>query len=202
MNKFIFLCLLTVSFILPSASSGETIPNTVKSYRKLLTRIPNTKAGMLQLATLFVTEGVNKMALTKVIVPGTAEYTAFFKYKEIAEYAKKYYDAQWKKWNKNDPGIDPGMEKTNIKIYSATVKDIVNHTGKLWVHFTLLSKGMWPYIKEKYIIYKCYYKKPGKKYGFRISGFTHVNGRWTIFPKMKRVLRIIPKKILNKYRSR
>jgi hypothetical protein len=143
---------------------------------------PAGEAGARAVLSAFLKPGADPRALTKPLVPTSADYLAAFQ-QEFAAKAEAYYAPLWSK----GLVVFAKSDQTELLLSSATSKDF-----QAWNEKANMFPGGYKKVKDVFqpgvVIYRFKFVKAGDHLGMAYDGLVHVNGHWRIFPKPWRVL--------------
>ena len=147
--------------------------------QQAFSKFPGTKDGARALLGEFLKPGADLKKLTMELRPTREDYRAFYTDERMAERAEVFFD---KLWSSGDAVVAPKDGQTELKLFSATPKEMVDDVGES----SSFPPGMLALagdLKQDLPIYAFKFVKPGEDIGMAFEGLTHINGRWRLFPK-------------------
>jgi len=142
-------------------------------------KFPGTKDGAKALLGEFLKPEADRKKLTMELRPTKEDYRAFYAEEGEAARAEAYYE---KLWASGEAVIAPKDGQTELRLFSATVKELDNYEGE-YAEFPTAMISLANDLKPDLTIYAFKFVKPGEKSGMAYEGLTHINGRWRLFPK-------------------
>jgi hypothetical protein len=143
------------------------------------TKFPGTPDGAKALLTEFQKPGADTKKLTMELKPETADYKAFYKEESTAKRAEDYFA---KLWAGGNAVVAPKEGQTELKLASATPKDLSESTGQ-YAEFPTSMQALGDELNPNITVYAFKFVKPGETSGMAYEGLTYVNGKWKLFPK-------------------
>ena len=147
-------------------------------------KFPGTKDGAKALIGEFMKPDVDRKKLTMELRPTKEDYKSFYAEESEATRAEAFYD---KLWNSGEAVIAPKDGQTELRVFSATPKQLNDYEGE-FAEFPTSMISLSTKLKPDLTIYAFKFVKPGETSGMAYEGLTHVNGRWRLFPKPWRYL--------------
>lgn len=180
------LCLCVGITLLLSACQdppGSEVPRPSQGLNSGSVNFPGTAEGARQLLLQFLKPGIDKIALSQQLRPGSKDFQAAFK-KEAAKTVERGYREPWDQGKIVIHG-NPG--ETELLIGSATTEELQRQRGEAEAFPAGYAKAA-PFFNPGIRFYRFKFVRPGEKLGFAWDGLVYVNGHWVIFPKPWRVV--------------
>lgn len=147
-------------------------------------KFPGTTEGAKALIEEFLKADTDRKKLTMELRPTKEDYKAFYAEESEAVRAEAFYD---KLWSSGQAVIAPKEGQTEIKLFSATPKQLMDFDGE-YAEFPTAMISLSEKLKPDLTIYAFKFVKPDETTGMAYEGLTHINGKWRLFPKPWRYL--------------
>lgn len=142
-------------------------------------KFPGTKDGARALLSEFMKPGADTKKLTAELRPTKEDYRAFYLEESQADRAEKFFEPLW---SGGQAVVAPKEGQTELKLYSATPKEMEDMSGETSeMPPSLLALGS--SLKPDVTVYTFKFVAPGESAGMAFEGLTYVNGKWKLFPK-------------------
>ncbi len=147
-------------------------------------KFPGTKDGAKAMLGEFMKPEADRKKLTMELRPTKEDYRSFYSDEHAATRAEAYFN---KLWDSGDAVVAPKEGQTELRLFSATPKQLMEFDGD-YADFPTAMISLADTLNPNLTLYAFKFVKPGEATGMAFEGLTHINGKWRLFPKPWRFL--------------